>query len=175
MGTPFGHAGKNFCIRGQSCYKGEAIRGWASNLRGAWPCNRVQIGKSSMTSMKSSLSLSILLAASVWLAPLSASASGSFGPGSGAMSSANANYARGKAIVFRELVCKTCPIQKSGFGRERAKSLLDSLASALQKSLATPEDDAAVKSLCQGQAGNCAAKLKQVRYYLQRRYRLAGL
>ena len=127
-----------------------------------------------MTSTKRSLSLSILLAASLWLAPLSAGASGSFGPGSGVMSNASANYARGKAIVFRELVCGTCPIQKSGFGRERAKGLLESLASALQPGSAAPED-AAVKSLCQGgQAGSCASKLKQVRYYLQRRYRLGG-
>ena len=89
------------------------------------------------------------------------------------MSNASANYARGKAIVFRELVCRTCPIQKSGFGRERAKGLLESLASALQPGSAAPEDSA-VKSLCQGQTGSCASKLKQVRYYLQRRYRLAG-
>lgn len=119
--------------------------------------------------MRSALCLGILLAAAAGLATHEAAASGSVGPG-GVKAAARADYARGKAIVFRELVCKTCPIKRREFNRTRAQSLMGSLRTALGQPMEAAADEA-IATLCSGGANGCAAKLKLVQLYLQRRYR----
>ena len=122
--------------------------------------------------MRSALCLGILLAAALGLATQDAAASGSVGPG-GVKAAARADYARGKAIVFRELVCRTCPIKRREFNRTRAQSLMGSLREALGQPLDAMADEA-IATLCSGGANGCAAKLKLVQLYLQRRYRFAS-
>lgn len=119
--------------------------------------------------MKTSLCLGILLAVAVGAAPLDAAASGSVGPG-GVKAAARADYAKGKAIVFRELVCRTCPIQRREFNRTRAQSLMNSLRAVAESPIGL-QVEGAIQTLCNGGMSGCAAKLKLVQVYLQRRYR----
>ena len=123
--------------------------------------------------MKKSLCLGILLIATVGGAPLDATASGSVGPG-GAKATARADYAKGKAIVFRELVCKTCPIQRREFNRARAQNLVISLRAVAESPIGSQVEDV-IQTLCSGGMSACAAKLKLVQVYLQRRYRFTDL
>ena len=119
--------------------------------------------------MRKYLCLGVLLAAAVGLTPWDAVASGSVGPG-GVKAAARADYARGKAIVFRELVCRTCPIQRREFNRTRAQSLMSSLRAVADQSIDLQVTEA-IQTLCNGGMSGCAAKLKLVQLYLQRRYR----
>ena len=95
-------------------------------------------------------------------------ASGSVGPG-GVKAAARADYARGKALLFRNLVCRACPIQRRGFNRTRARALMAELGAALNQQ---GGEDSSVRVLCGGEGAGCAAKVETVRYYLNRRYRL---
>ena len=106
--------------------------------------------------------LSVLLAACLALASVHAAASGSVGPG-GVKAAARADYARGKAIVFRELACSDCPLNKRDLQRERARELLANMDTA----------DGTLRQLCAGEdTASCSEKLRFVRRYLERRYRI---
>ena len=122
-----------------------------------------------MSGMRKYLCLGVLLVAAAGLTPWDAVASGSVGPG-GVKAAARADYARGKAIVFRELVCRTCPIQRREFNRSRAQSLMSSLREVAGQSVDLQVTEA-IQTLCNGGMSGCAAKLKLVQLYLQRRYR----
>lgn len=103
-----------------------------------------------------------------------ASASGSAGPGS-AYSSPRGAYSTGKGLVFRTLVCRTCPIQPRELDRERAQSLKARLVVALDKVTGTAPDDDPVSALCAAPgpgSAECAERLGFVLAYLDRRYRL---
>lgn len=123
--------------------------------------------------------LALLAALTVCLANLPGWASGSVGPGSvrTGKSAARADYARGKSIVHRELVCRGCPIKKRAFNRSRARALkasLDRAIEAIEEGMRATRDEH-VRRLCSQDVRNegaCKEKLKVVRYYLKRRYRL---
>ena len=119
--------------------------------------------------MTRSVRIALALAAALGLAQLPASASGSVGPG-GVKATTSANYSRGKAITFRNLVCRKCPIQKRDFNRERARAVKESVDAALTgRTSGSGTDD--IKALCADPEG-CADRLKAVQYFLQRRYKL---
>ena len=120
--------------------------------------------------MKQSLCLGVLLALATGFASPEVNASGSFGPG-GKLNTRGA-YTLGKAITFRELVCRTCPIQRREFNRGRARSLLDSLAAAFDDVKPGTPDDDNIRALCATADESCAIKVELVHYYLKRRYRL---
>ena len=123
--------------------------------------------------MKRSICLAVLAAAALGL-PSDVLASGSVGPGNSNVSARGA-YTTGKALVFRELVCRGCPIQRRELNRDRARSLKASLEAAFaDEKPGTPDDDH-IKVLCAGKvqsARECAARLEYVLAYLDRRYRL---
>ena len=105
------------------------------------------------------------------LAP-AALASGSAGPGNSKVSARGA-YTVGKALVFRELVCARCPTQRSDFGPDRARQLKAVLLASLDAGAGGRGGD--VRALCAGDAepaDRCAARIKFVVTYLNRRYRL---
>ena len=113
--------------------------------------------------------LAVLFAFFGVLAHVPAVASGSVGPG-GVKAAARADYSRGKAVVFKELVCRNCAISKRQFNRERATDLLSDVDAVLSG------DDPSgtyVAAIC-GVGGDeaCRAKLETVKRYLTRRYRL---
>lgn len=123
--------------------------------------------------MKRSICLAVLAAAVLGLQS-DVLASGSVGPGSSKVSARGA-YTAGKALVFRELVCRNCPIQKRELDRERARSLKASLEAAFEDEKPGTADDDHIKVLCTGDvqsARECAARLQYVLAYLDRRYRL---
>ena len=120
--------------------------------------------------MQRSLCLGILLAVAAAFASFETAASGSVGPGS--ILNERGAYALGKALTFRELVCRTCPIQRLELNHNRARSLLASLAAAFEDIKPGTPDDDNIKALCSGTDENCAVKVELVHYYLQRRYRL---
>ncbi|MDE0350668.1 MAG: hypothetical protein OXM56_13295, partial [Gammaproteobacteria bacterium] len=79
----------------------------------------------------------------------------------------------GKALVFRELVCARCPTRRSDFGLERARELKATLLASLDAGIDARGGD--VQALCAGAAepaDRCAARIKFVVTYLDRRYRL---
>lgn len=120
--------------------------------------------------------LALLTVLAVCLASPPAWASGSIGPGSvrAGKSTARADYARGKSIVYKELVCRSCPIKKRAFNRARARALMERLDVAIAEGVRKAGDEN-VRLLCsQGvrDEAACKEKLKVVRYYLKRRYRL---
>lgn len=101
-------------------------------------------------------------------------ASGSVGPGNSKLSARGA-YTTGKALVFRELVCRTCPIQKRELDRTRARSLKASLEAAFEDEKPGTPDDDNINVLCTGKvqsARECAARIQFVLAYLDKRYRL---
>ncbi len=88
---------------------------------------------------------------------------------------ARAEYAQGKSLVFRQLVCRACPIQRRGFNRDQARSLMTELNAVLNVFQDTADEDSGtVRALCSGQETGCSAKLNAVRRYLDRRYKLGG-
>lgn len=120
--------------------------------------------------------LALLTALAVCVANLPVWASGSVGPGSvrTGKSIARADYARGKSIVYKELVCRGCPIKKRALNRNRARALKASLDRAIEEGVRAARDEH-VRLLCSRgvrDEGACKEKLKVVRYYLKRRYRL---
>lgn len=123
--------------------------------------------------MKRSICLAVLAAAALGLHS-DVFASGSVGPGNSNVSARGA-YTAGKALVFRELVCRGCPIERRDLNRDRARSLKASLEAAFaDEKPGTPDDDH-IKVLCAGKvqsARECAARLQYVLAYLDRRYRL---
>ena len=123
--------------------------------------------------MKRTICLAVLVVAVLGL-PSDVLASGSVGPGNSNVSARGA-YTTGKALVFRELVCRGCPIQRRELNRDRARSLKASLEAAFaDEKPGTPDDDH-IKVLCTGEvrsASECAARLEYVVAYLDRRYRL---
>ena len=112
----------------------------------------------------------LVFVAAFALAQVPASASGSVSPG-GVKASASAGYSRGKAITFRELVCRNCPINKREFNRERAGRLNESIDAALAGRSDGPETDS-IRALCADDREGCAAKLEAVQQFLERRYKL---
>ncbi|MDE0351036.1 MAG: hypothetical protein OXM56_15200 [Gammaproteobacteria bacterium] len=111
-------------------------------------------------------------AACLALLPPAALASGSAGPGNSKVNARGA-YTVGKALVFRELVCGRCATQRSDFGRDRARDLKETLLESLDAGLVDRGGD--IQALCVGDAepaGRCAARIKFVVTYLDRRYRL---
>lgn len=120
--------------------------------------------------MKRSLCLGVLFAVAFGLVNLEAYASGSIGP-RGVIDTRGA-YTLGKAITFRELVCRTCPIQRRELNRNRARILLDSLAAAFDDVKPGTPDDDNIKSLCATSDESCVVKVELVHYYLKRRFRL---
>lgn len=123
--------------------------------------------------MKRSICLAVLAVAMLGLQS-EVLASGSVGPGNSKVSARGA-YTTGKALVFRELVCRDCPLQRRELDRQRARSLKASLEAAFaEEKPGTPDDDH-IKVLCTGKvqsARECAARLQYVLAYLDRRYRL---
>lgn len=120
--------------------------------------------------------LVLLAVAGLCWANLPAASSGSIGPGNArsGKSALRAEYARGKAIVHRELVCRGCPIKKRAFNRARATALKEKLDVAIAEGVRQARDDH-VRHLCSHGVKDeaaCKEKLKVVRSYLQRRYRL---
>lgn len=102
------------------------------------------------------------------LLALPAAASGSIGPG-GVKAASRAEYARGKAIVFKELVCRNCAISKRQFKRGRAEQVLMEVDALLAGENAAGMDAAV---LCRDGLDACRPKLHSVKRYLTRRYRL---
>lgn len=123
--------------------------------------------------MKRSICLGVLVAAVLGLQS-EVLASGSVGPGNSNVSARGA-YTTGKALVFRELACRDCPLERRELNRQRARSLKASLEAAFaEEKPGTPDDDH-IKVLCTGKvqsARECAARLQYVLAYLDRRYRL---
>lgn len=112
------------------------------------------------------LCLSALFAVCVVLAA-PALASGSAGPGASA--GGRGDYAHGKAITFRQLVCDGCPISRAGFNRDRAATVKQSIDAALTGGSPTDE----LRAFCAaGDRSECAQKLRLVQRFLERRYRL---
>ena len=120
--------------------------------------------------MSRSLCLGILVTAIAGFVCAEAYASGSVGPG-GKMTMRGA-YSLGKSIMFRELVCRTCPIKRRGFNRERARSLSDSLSAAFKTDKPGTPDDDIVQGLCSSSDESCVIKIELVHYYIKRRFRL---
>lgn len=120
--------------------------------------------------MRRSVYVGSVLAAALGLVHLPAFASGSVGPGS-VKAAASASYSRGKAITFRELVCRRCPIEKRDFNRDRARDVKESIDAALAGRSGGSETDN-IKQLCADDAQACSGKLEAVQYFLQRRYKL---
>lgn len=120
--------------------------------------------------MKRSLCLGIVLAVAAGVVGTEAWASGSFGPG--ASLNTRGAYALGKAITFRELICRTCTVQRRELNRRRAQSLLDSLAAAFDDVKPGTADDDNIRALCVTADESCVVKVELVHYYLKRRYRL---
>lgn len=113
--------------------------------------------------------LAVLFVVCAVLANAPAAASGSVGPG-GVKAAARADYSRGKAVVFKELVCRKCAISKRRFNRDRAMALLEDVDAVLAGGDPAGTD---VAPLCGvGMAQTCGAKLQTVKHYLTRRYRL---
>ena len=111
-------------------------------------------------------------AACLGLLQPAALASGSAGPGNSKVNARGA-YTAGKALVFRELVCSRCPTQRSEFDRDRARDLKTALVGALEGPAQDWSRD--LRALCTGAAeplDRCAARVKFVITYLDRRYRL---
>ena len=111
-------------------------------------------------------------AACLSLAAPAALGSGSAGPGNSKVNARGA-YTVGKALVFRELVCARCPTQRSDFGPDRARELKATLLASLDAAVVARGGD--VRALCAGDAASadrCAARIKFVVTYLDRRYRL---
>ena len=120
--------------------------------------------------------LVLLAVAALCLANMPAASSGSIGPGSArsGKSVLRAEYARGKAIVHSELVCRRCPIKKRAFNRARARTLKGELDVAIAEGVREARDEH-VRLLCSRGVKDeaaCKVKLKVVRSYLERRYRL---
>ncbi len=112
------------------------------------------------------LCLSVLFAACGGLGG-SALASGSAGPG--AKAGGPGEYAHGKAVTFRQLICEGCPISRAGFNRDRASQVQQSIDSALGGGAPTDE----LRTFCAaGERGECAEKLRLAQRFLKRRYRL---
>lgn len=123
--------------------------------------------------MKRSICVAVLAAAVLGLQS-EVLASGSVGPGNSKVS-ARGVYTTGKALVFRELVCRNCPLQRRELDRQRARSLKASLEAAFADEKPGTADDDHIKVLCTGKvqsARECAARLQYVLAYLDRRYRL---
>lgn len=129
----------------------------------------------------------IAVVAAFSLAATCASSSGSVGP-VGVKPAVRADYSRGKAIVFRALVCRTCPIRKRAFNRMRAQELAQTLNAALEANPGRPVADN-VRRICQTpeaaatrrrgkRAGapatraDCAERIRLAKAYLDRRFRL---
>ena len=108
------------------------------------------------------------LLAALGLLALPAAASGSIGPG-GVKAASRAEYARGKAVVFKELVCRNCAISRREFKRERAEQVLAEVNALLAGADASGMDAAA---LCRDGVEACRPKLQSVKRYLTKRYRL---
>ena len=120
--------------------------------------------------MKRSLYLGLVFVAVAGLVSSDVNASGSVSPG-GKLTPRGA-YTLGKAITFREVVCRTCPINRREFNRTRARALIDTLSAAFKTSKpGEPEDDVIV-ALCSSSAESCVVNIELVHYYLKRRYRL---
>lgn len=116
--------------------------------------------------------LGLCCAACLSVLSSAALASGSAGPGNSKVNARGA-YTVGKALVFRQLVCSRCPTRRSDFGRDRARQLKATLLASLDAGLGLGADD--VQALCVGDAepaDRCAARIKFVVTYLDRRYRL---
>ena len=123
-------------------------------------------------SVRMSFGLCFLVVACALVVGPSAFASGSVGPGGG-KTAARAEYAQGKALVFRELVCRNCPVQRRDFNRDQARRLNGDLEAALDVIQRIQEGGSdAIRTLCGGEEAGCIAKLQAVRYYLNRRYKL---
>ena len=116
----------------------------------------------------------VLLLAAGGISPVLVEASGSIVTG-GSMSARDA-YVQGKSVIFRKLVCATCPIQAGQLTRERAMSLKNSLEARDSADKPGTEDDSHIQVLCPAtSAGDCADapdEQELVHYYLVRRYRL---
>ncbi len=108
------------------------------------------------------------------LVPTTVSASGSIAAGRG-INPRNA-YTQGKALTFKKLVCKSCPLQKGELDRARAQSLKTSLEARDAAEKPGTPDDEHILVLCPGARGaECDGKVDEqelVHYYLTRRYKL---
>ena len=106
--------------------------------------------------------------------PEAAFTSGSLSAGSGA-SPRNA-YTQGKVLIFKKLVCASCPIQRGELDRARAQSLKNSLEARDEETKPGTPDDEHIEVLCPGSQGvACTDKVDEqglVHYYLTRRYQL---
>ncbi len=103
-----------------------------------------------------------------------ASASGSAGPG-GASPGVRGDYSVGKSLLFRTMVCRTCPIKPPQFDRTSAQSLKVRLETTLDQLAATALDDDPIDALCtasERDSAECAERLRVVLAYLDRRFRL---
>ena len=113
----------------------------------------------------------IVLGVVVHLGTASAHGSGSVGPGMGPLSERGA-YTLGKRLLFRELVCRKCPISRRGFNRDRARELKRSLDTALSDHGQNLSDDLHIRVLFGDNPEEAVANVAAVRAYLARRYRL---
>lgn len=114
---------------------------------------------------------SILLGAVMCLGTADAHASGSVGPGMGPLSARSA-YTFGKGLLYRELVCRKCPIPRRGFNRERARELKASLDAALSEDGRSFPDDERIRVLFSDEPEETVANVAAVRAYLARRYKI---
>lgn len=116
----------------------------------------------------------LMLVAFGILLPTAVSASGSIAAGRGI--NPRDAYTRGKAITFKKLVCKSCPLQKGDLDRARAQSLKTSLEARDAAEKPGTPDDEHIQVLCPGDRGaECDGKVDEqelVHYYLTRRYKL---
>lgn len=113
----------------------------------------------------------ILLGVVVHLGTVPAYASGSVGPGMGPLSARGA-YTLGKGLLYRELVCRKCPIPRRGFNRERARELKATLDAALSDDRQDSPEDERIRALFTDNPEETVANVAAVRAYLARRYKL---
>ena len=121
--------------------------------------------------MAKSIHISILLAAALTVAAPWAHASGSVGPGIGPTSARGA-YTLGKRLLFRELVCRSCPIPRRGFDRDRARDLKSSLDAVFDEVRPRTQDARVIRVLFTDSPEGTAANVAAVSTYLARRYKL---
>ena len=107
--------------------------------------------------------------------PGTAFTSGSLSAGSG--TSPRDAYTQGKVLIFKKLVCASCPIQRGELDRARAQSLKSSIEARDAETKPGTPDDEHIQVLCPGSRGIACTDKKVdeqglVHYYLTRRYRL---
>ena len=116
----------------------------------------------------------LVLAVLVPLAATDVAASGSVGPGMGPLAARGA-YTLGKSLLYRQLVCRKCPIPRRGFNRQRARDLKAALDIAFfddRPRDSNTQADTRFNALAGSTPEETVANVAAVRAYLSRRFKL---